>query len=156
MSIRVKRSAVGLGLCLIIAVAGSGAGPVGAQEGQSRPAPAAGNPASGAQAVSYSFRLGELREREATAAEHCKALGSGAALAGIDYSNSAEGAYYKARFECGAPARSDFSVSYRSGDFGKIKGEIEEYCRNRGAAEVKFNEEPAVSGSTSKGTFRCE
>jgi hypothetical protein len=146
------RTGAGLGICLIVA---AGPGAVRAQEKWSEPAPTA-EPASDARAVEYTFRLGELREREATAAEHCRTLGSDAVLAGIDYPESGEGAYYKARFECGAPARSGFLVTYRFDDFRRVRGDIEAYCRTRGSREAKFSEEPAVTVSVSRGMFRCE
>jgi len=137
------RTTAGLGIGLILAAAG--AGPAGAQQERGP-----------ARDVAYTFRLGELPEREANAAAHCRALGSDAALAGIDYADSGEGAYYKARFECGAPTPAGFLVTYRSGDLGRLRGDVEAYCRARGGSAAKFSEEPAVSISVSKGRFRCE
>jgi len=147
------RTGAGLGICLILA---AGSGVARAQEKGSRPATAASKPAPDARAVEYTFRLGKLSEREATAAEHCRTLGTDAVLAGIDYPESGEGAYYKARFECGPPARSGFLVTYRFGDLGRIRDDIEAYCRTHGSREAKFSEEPAVTVSVSRGMFRCE
>jgi hypothetical protein len=144
---------VSLGICLILT-----AGPevARAQEQRSWDAPAATEPPPDARSVAYTFRLGELRDREAKAAEHCKKLGSDAVLAGIDYPESGEGAYYKAFFECGVPAPSGFLVTYRAGDLGRLRGDVEAYCSTRGSREAKFSEEPAVTVSVSKGKFRCE
>jgi hypothetical protein len=153
MITRAVRRGAGLGSCLVLAAG------LGTAWGQGQPtwnAPAATDPAPDARAVAYTFRLGELLDREANAAEHCRKLGSDAVLAGIDYPESGEGAYYKARFECGAPAPSGFLVTYRAGDLGRLRGEIEAYCSKHGGREAKFSEEPAVTVSVSKGRFQCE
>jgi len=102
------------------------------------------------------FRPGAMAERIAEANGHCGQRGAGAALGGIDHLSSPEGAFYRARFVCGAPAEPDIPVTYRAGDFGRLKSDLEGYCRGRKAAGVAFTTEPALSGDISRGKFRCE
>ena len=100
------------------------------------------------------FRPGAMAERIAEANGRCGE--SGAALVGIDHRSSPEGAFYRARFVCGAPAEPDIPVTYRAGDFGRLRSDLEGYCRGRKASGVAFTTEPALSGDVSRGKFRCE
>jgi hypothetical protein len=100
------------------------------------------------------FRPGAMAERTAEASGYCGQRG--AALVGVDHLSSPEGAFYRARFVCGAPAGSGIPVTYGAGDFGRIKSDLEGYCRERKASGVAFTTEPALSGDVLRGKFRCE
>src|SRR5919108_212389 len=102
--------------------------------------------------LSYSFRLGELRDQEARAKGHCKQQNLGVALVGIEYSNSPEGFYYSAKFECGSPPAFGFPASYKQGDRGRLEEDISGYCNDHGKQMARQASEPAPRADTFKAT----
>ena len=106
--------------------------------------------------LSYSFRLGELRDQEARAKGHCKQQNLGVALVGIEYSNSPEGFYYSAKFECGSPSAFGFPASYKQGDRGRLEEDISGYCNDHGKQMARQASEPAPRADTFKATYECK
>ena len=106
--------------------------------------------------LSFSFRLGELREQEARAKERCKQQNLDAALAGIEYSNSPEGFYYSAKFECGSPSARSFPASYKQSDRGRLEEDISRYCKDHGKEMALQASEPAPRADTFKAAYECK
>ncbi|MDO9713669.1 hypothetical protein [Paracraurococcus lichenis] len=102
------------------------------------------------------FRPGAMAGRTAEAAAFCRERGGEAVLLGIDYLNSPEGAFHRARFACGPQSASEVPVTYLAEDSARLRTDIEQYCRARNASGAKFTAEPAASANVSKGSFRCE
>jgi hypothetical protein len=106
--------------------------------------------------LSFSFRLGELRDQEAQAKERCKQQNLDAALVGIEYSNSPEGFYYSAKFECGSPSARSFPASYRQADRSRLEEDISRYCKDHGKEMTRQASEPAPRADTFRATYECK
>jgi hypothetical protein len=140
-------------LALPLAVAGLGSGVADAQS-QGNQTPSA--PLSGNRVAAYSFRPGELRDREAKAAEQCKQQNLAAALTAIDYLNSVEGFYYSAKFVCGPPSTPGFPTTYKRGDRARLEEDIARYCKEHGGEMSRGASDSAPGADTFKATYECK